>query len=107
MQSDEKIRENTGHGWDEWTDLIEAGPGRLAGHTAIAAWVQVEHSLTGWWAQGVTVGYERIAGLRLPGQTPDGAFSVSRSRVLEIPVELLRAAVAQASAPAAHPPRGA
>jgi hypothetical protein len=93
LQTDEKIRENTGHTWDEWADLIEAGPGRLAGHTAIAAWVQAEHGLTGWWAQGVTVSYERIAGLRLPGQMPDGTFSVSRSRVLELSVELLRAAL--------------
>jgi hypothetical protein len=93
VQSDEKIRENTGHTWDEWADLIDAGPGRLAGHTAIAAWVHAEHGVPGWWAQGVTVGYERIAGLRLPGQMPDGTFSVSRSRVLALPAELLRAAL--------------
>ena len=90
VQSDEKIRENTGHGWDEWADLIDAGPGRLAGHTAIAAWVHSDHGVPGWWAQGVTVGYERIAGLRLPGQMPDGSFSVSRSRVLALPAALLR-----------------
>lgn len=93
LHSDERIRENTGHTWDEWADLIEAGPGRGAGHTAIAAWVHADHGVAGWWAQGVTVGYERIAGLRLPGQMPDGTFSVSRSRVLELPVELLRAAL--------------
>jgi hypothetical protein len=79
--------------WDEWANLIDAGPGRLAGHTAIAAWLHAEHGLTGWWAQGVTVGYERIAGLRLPGQMPDGTFSVSRSRVLELPALLLRTAL--------------
>ncbi|MGY4857856.1 DUF4287 domain-containing protein [Cryobacterium sp. AP23] len=93
IQSDAKILENTGHGWDEWADLIAAGPGRDAGHTAIAAWVHAEHGLTGWWAQGVTVGYERIAGLRLPGQMPDGTFSVSRTRVLALPAEPLRAAL--------------
>ena len=93
LQSDTRILANTGHGWDDWVELIEAGPGRDAGHTAIAAWVHAEHDLSGWWAQGVTVGYERIAGLRLPGQMPDGSFSVSRSRVLVLPAPLLRAAL--------------
>jgi hypothetical protein len=93
VHSDESIRQNSGHGWADWIDLIEAGPGRDAGHTAIAAWVHAEHGVPAWWAQGVTVGYERIAGLRLPGQMPDGTFSVSRTRVLALPVELLRAAL--------------
>ncbi|PXA68439.1 hypothetical protein [Cryobacterium arcticum] len=93
LHSDARILENTGHGWDDWAELIEAGPGRDAGHTAIAAWVHAEHGVPGWWAQGVTVGYERIAGLRLPGQMPDGSFSVSRSRVLDLPAPLLRAAL--------------
>jgi hypothetical protein len=93
VHSDDSIRENTGHTWDEWVDLIDAGPGRQAGHTAIAAWVHAAHGVPGWWAQGVTVGFERITGLRLPGQMPDGTFSVSRSRIVEVPVELLRGAL--------------
>lgn len=42
-------------------------------------------------ATGMTVGYERIAGLRLPGQMPDGTFSVSRSRIVSIEADALRA----------------
>jgi hypothetical protein len=80
--SNDTIRAKTGHGWDEWVALIDAGPGRLAGHAAIAAWVAEEHGVGDWWAQGVTVGYERLTGLRLPGQMPDGTFSVSRSKTL-------------------------
>ncbi|MGO4784445.1 hypothetical protein [Cryobacterium sp. W22_MBD10_FK3] len=91
VQTDESILENTGHTWDEWADLIDAGPGRQAGHTAIAAWVHAEHGVDGWWAQGVTVGYERITGLRLPGQMPDGSFSVSRTKVLALDRDVLRA----------------
>ncbi|WP_150462889.1 hypothetical protein [Nesterenkonia ebinurensis] len=82
--SSKKIRENTGNGWDEWVALIDAGPGREAGHTAIAAWVVEEHGVDGWWAQGVTVGYERITGLRLPGQMKDGTFTVSRTKTLDL-----------------------
>ena len=91
VQTDEAIRERTGHAWEEWVDLIDAGPGREAGHTRIAAWVHAEHGVDGWWAQGVTVGYERITGLRLPGQMPDGSFSVSRTRVLALERDQVRA----------------
>ncbi len=90
-QSDERIRENTGRSWDEWADLIDAGPGRTAGHTAIATWLRDEHGVDAWWAQSVTVGYERITGLRLPGQMPDGTFTVSRSRTVDADGETLRA----------------
>lgn len=90
QHSDASILESTGHSWDEWADLIDAGPGRDAGHTAIAAWVHTEHGVPGWWAQGVTVGYERIVGLRLPGQMHDGSYSISRSRVLGLDRDLVR-----------------
>lgn len=89
--SDEKIKENTGHGWDEWVSIIDDGPGRAAGHTEIAAWVAAHHDVSGWWAQSVTVGYERITGIRLPGQMPDGTFSVSRSKTLDLDRETAHA----------------
>lgn len=89
--ADVVIRERTGRGWDEWVQTIDAGPGRDAGHTAIARWLVEEHGVAGWWAQNVTVGYERITGLRLPGQMADGTFRVSRSRTLDATVEELRA----------------
>lgn len=88
--SDETIRRNTGRGWDEWVALVDAGPGRDAGHAAIARWLVQEHGLGGWWAQTVTVGYERITGLRLPGQMADGTFTANRSKALDASVEELR-----------------
>lgn len=90
VHTDDSILEHTGHTWETWVGLIDAGPGREAGHTAIAAWLHTEHAVDAWWAQGVTVGYERITGLRLPGQMPDGSFSVSRSRVLALDRDVAR-----------------
>lgn len=81
QHSDELVLEKTGRGWDAWVDAIDARPGRAAGHPAIAAWL-VAQGVDPWWAQSVTVGYERITGLRLPGQMPDGTFTVSRSRIV-------------------------
>lgn len=80
--AEERVVEATGRGWDEWIALIEEGPGRDAGHPAIASWLADHLGVDPWWAQMVTVSYERLAGLRLPGQMPDGTFTVSRSRTL-------------------------
>lgn len=88
--SDERIRENTGRGWGDWVAVIDAGPGREASHATIAAWLVEEYGVDGWWAQGVTVGYERLTGRRLPGQMQDGTFSVSRSKTLDLDGEEFR-----------------
>jgi len=88
--SDESVRAATGRGWDEWCDIIDTWPGHTGGHTAIAAHLQEEHGVDGWWAQSVTVGYERITGLRLRYQQPDGTFSAGKSRTVVADTALLR-----------------
>ena len=80
--SDDSLREATGRGWNEWCDVVDAWPGHTGGHTAIASYVRDELGVDGWWAQTVTVGYERITGLRLPYQQPDGTFSAGKSRTV-------------------------
>ena len=88
--AEDTLREATGRGWDEWCDIIDAWPGHTDGHTAIATFVREEHGVDGWWAQTVTVGYERITGLRLPHQQPDGTFSAGKSRTVTVDAGLLR-----------------
>ncbi|MGH8873009.1 MAG: hypothetical protein ACRDWS_13675 [Acidimicrobiia bacterium] len=88
--SDDSVRSATGRGWDEWCDVIDAWPGHTGGHTAIASHLQGEHGVDSWWAQTVTVGYERITGLRLPYQQPDGTFSAGKSRTVTADAARLR-----------------
>jgi hypothetical protein len=88
--ADESVNEATGRGWDEWCDLIDAWPGHADGHSQVAAWLREVHGVDGWWAQTVTVGWERITGRRLPHQRPDGTFNVSKSRTMTIDVNELR-----------------
>ncbi len=88
--SEEVIRANTGRGWDEWCDVIDAWPGHGDGHTAIATYVHDEHGVDPWWNQSVTVGYERITGLRLKYQQPDGTFSAGKSMTVAIDPAALR-----------------
>ncbi len=88
--SDEAVRAATGRGWDDWCDLIDAWPGRADGHSAIAAYLQDHLDVDGWWAQSVTVGYERITGRRLPHQRPDGTFTAGKSRTIAVNGDVLR-----------------
>ncbi len=88
--SDDAVRAGTGRGWDEWRQLLDAWSGTEAGHTAIATYVREHHGVDGWWAQTVTVGYERITGRRLPYQQPDGTFTINRSRTLHTDPDALR-----------------
>ena len=45
--------------------------------------------MSSWWTQTVTVGYERIKGLRARGQRRDGTYEASKSRTFNVPVETL------------------
>jgi len=80
--SDEVVRANTSRGWEEWREVINAWPRHEDGHTAVAAWLQDEHDVDGWWAQAVTGGWERITGRRLPYQMADGTFTANKSATI-------------------------
>jgi hypothetical protein len=88
--SDAVIGANTGRGWEQWRELIDAWPGHRAGHTAVAAWLQEEHDVDGWWAQAVTGGWERITGRRLPYQMADGTFTANKSATITTDHDALR-----------------
>lgn len=88
--ADDRVRAATGRTWDGWCDEIDAWPGHEQGHAAVAAWLQSEHGVEGWWAQTVTVGWERITGRRLPGQMSDGTFAVNVSRAVAVDAGGLR-----------------
>lgn len=88
---DDAVREATGRGWDAWCDVIDAWSGHDDGHAAVAAYVHEVHGVDGWWAQTVTVGWERITGRRLPFQTADGTFTANKSRTVVTDHEALRA----------------
>lgn len=89
--SEEAITTNTARGWNEWCDVIDAARIQTEGHTAIAAYLRDTHGIDPWWAQAVTVGYERITGLRLPYQRPDGTFTADKSKIVAVDAVMLRA----------------
>lgn len=78
--SDASVLAATGRDWDAWFRILDDADLMTKGHTAIAAWLVTERRVDGWWAQMVTVGYERARGLRSVNQRPDGYYvSVSKT----------------------------
>ncbi|WP_424466717.1 hypothetical protein [Pseudoclavibacter helvolus] len=94
MHSDAAIRAQTGRGWDDWIDAIDAGVGRDAKHPQIVEWVMANSAQNGWWSQGIAVSFERMTGRRLAGQITDGTFTANRSRTLPVDREVLRELIA-------------
>ncbi|HEX6250336.1 MAG TPA: hypothetical protein VFZ56_02760 [Gemmatimonadaceae bacterium] len=87
--SDAAIKAKTGCTWERWTrSLDHHGAGKMT-HGEIAALVRSKWGVDGWWSQMVTVGYERIKGLRARGQRLDGTFEASKSRTFGVPVTAL------------------
>ena len=79
--SDEAVTAATGRDWPAWRRHLDAiGAARMS-HKDIAARLAGD-GVRGWWAQMVTVEYERMLGRRAVGQRCDGAFSVSASRTI-------------------------
>ena len=89
--SDAAVQRATGKCWDEWFALLDAWDGTTHNHAEIARHVYETYGIEGWWAQNVTVGYERARGMRALHERPDG-FSASASKTFPIPVEGLFAA---------------
>lgn len=86
--SDDAVRKATGRNWDEWTVVLDDWGARDRTHAEIARHVVDDYNIDGWWAQSVTVGYERIRGMRKAHQRPDG-FSMSASKTVLLPVARL------------------
>lgn len=87
--SDEVLRARTGRSWEEWVRILDARGARSMIHRDIAAYLYEEQGVPGWWAQTVTVGYERIRGLRDIGQRRSGEYEASKSKTLPVPLAKL------------------
>ena len=87
--TDAAIAAKTGRTWRQWVDALDADGAASMTHRDIAAMVHSKHHVGDWWAQTVTVGYERIKGLRERGQRRNGTYEATKSRTYNVPVAAL------------------
>ncbi|MEO8190473.1 MAG: hypothetical protein ABI682_09025 [Acidobacteriota bacterium] len=93
--SDASVTKATGRTWVQWLALLDRAQAAAKPHPEIARYVK-SLGTPPWWTQMVTVGYERIRGLREKGQRRGGAYEVSKSRTFNVPVAALFDAFANA-----------
>jgi len=80
--SDAAIKKATGCDWEKWVYCLDYVGAQDWSHRAIADHVHTAYKVKDWWTQTVTVGYERIKGLRAIGQRRDGGFEANKSKTL-------------------------
>jgi hypothetical protein len=95
--SDASIKAKTGCNWERWVKSLDHHGAANMSHREIASMVAKTWKVDGWWAQTVTVGYERIKGLRARGQRRDGSYEATKSRTFDVPVTTLFDAWAEKS----------
>ena len=95
--SDATIKAKTGCTWERWVRALDYHGAKEMSHRDIAALVNKKYKIDGWWSQSVTVGYERIKGLRARGQRRDGTYEATKSRTFDVPIKTLFEAWADAS----------
>jgi hypothetical protein len=95
-QTDAQVRQNTGKGWQEWFRILDAWGAKERKHGDIVRYLLEEQGVSGWWAQSITVGYERSRGRRVKYQTAAGFFQVSVSKTFPIGVGKLFSSFAEA-----------
>ncbi len=91
LTSDESIRRATGRGSGDWFGLLDDWGASERRHPEIARWLMDEHGVDGWWAQNLTVSYERARGMRARHQMTTG-FAIAVTRTIDVdPARLLAA----------------
>lgn len=89
--SDASVHKATGRAWAEWVRQLDEAGAASKPHREIAKYVS-SLGTPSWWSQMVTVGYERIRGLRDKGQRRGGGYEAGKSRTFKVPVKNLYAA---------------
>jgi len=94
--SDAAIKAKTGCTWARWVAALDYAKADTWSHREIAQYVHDKFKVPDWWTQTVTVGYERIKGLREIGQRRNGSYEATRSKTIPVAVGRLYRAFSDA-----------
>jgi hypothetical protein len=81
----------TDRSWPAWVATLDEWGARDKTHTEIARWLHEELGVGGWWAQNVTVEYEKHIGRRVLRQR-GSTFSATASKTIKVPAARAREA---------------
>src|SRR6266849_5995509 len=86
--SDAAVQPKTGKNWAQWLKILDAAGAKKMAHREIVRYLSDRHKVPSGWAQMVTVGYERVRGLRERHQKPEG-YEISGSKTIGVPLAAL------------------
>jgi len=101
--TDDALKRGSGRGVAAWLEILDAWGATQRKHPEIARWLVSEHGIGGWWAQSITVGYERARGMRAVHQQP-GGFAISVTKTINVAPDRIPEAWTDASLRAAWLP---
>jgi hypothetical protein len=84
--TDARVKAATGRDWAQWTKVLDAIGDKK--HAALAKHLS-SLGVPSWWSQMVTVGYERIRGMRARGQARSGSWRAGKSKTFAVPIGTL------------------
>jgi uncharacterized protein YndB with AHSA1/START domain len=87
--SDTAVKAKTGCTWERWVYALDRVEAHKWPHRDIARHIRDTYKTPSWWTQMVTVGYERIKGLRTVGERREGGFEASKSKTFAAPLPRL------------------
>jgi len=87
--SDAAVKQKTGRDWAGWVRALDGIRAHELEHREIALRLRQEFDVSAWWAQSVTVAYERIRGLRDVGQRRGGGYDVNKSKTVPVAIGAL------------------
>ncbi|MCI0344476.1 MAG: hypothetical protein L0221_03385 [Chloroflexi bacterium] len=90
--ADEALVRATGQGYARWHEILDGRDATTRPHRENTRFLVEEHGVDGWWAQAITVGYERARGLRAVNQRPGAGFYLGANVTVNVPLARLSAA---------------
>ena len=74
--SDDAVKKSTGKVWKEWRKILSGLVSDDWSHKDIVALLRENYGISHWWAQTITVDYEKATGKRVTGQTYSAGFQI-------------------------------
>lgn len=91
--TDAALKKATGKDWQEWRTSLEEWGASERSYLEISRYLADAFGLNDWWAQGITVGYERMTARRSVGKLATGTHSASLTRVIDASIEQTHASL--------------
>jgi len=83
---DSAVKKTTGKKLNHWFSCIKKEGMENSAHKEIAAFLREQKNISSWWAQQITVLFEKQSGRRVTGQTVDSGFQIGVTKTINTDV---------------------